>query len=135
MPTPVSPTAFARSRAAAAPAAGGVQRVVLRLENVTSTHPGPMYDVYLNVPDGDSPQQHPDLHVGRAAMFGIAKASRRTAPHGGGGQTFSFDITRLYNRLSSAGAIDPRHVRVSFVPVRADRNAPVRVGRVSLYFA
>lgn len=135
MPTPVSPATFARSRGVALAPGGGVKRVVLRLENVTSSHPGPMYDVYLNVPKGDAPKQHPDLHVGRAAMFGIAQASRRTAPHGGSGQTFAFNITRLYNRLAAAGAIDPQHLRVSFVPVRADRNAPVRVGRVSLYFA
>jgi tyrosinase len=93
-----------------------------------------MYDVYLNVPEADRPDQHEDLHVGRAAMFGVAQASKPSAQHGGSGQTFAFDITELYNRLSAAGAVDPKRLRVSFVPVRASKNAPVRVGRVSLYF-
>jgi tyrosinase len=139
LPTPVSPVTFAQGRAGAMaapqPPSPTMQHVMLRLENVTSTHPGPMYDVYLNVPATDTPAQHEDLHVGRAAMFGIAQASRKDGPHGGSGQTFAFDITDLYRRLAAAGAIDPQHLRVSFVPVRASKAAPVRVGRVSLYFA
>jgi tyrosinase len=134
LPTPVSPAAFRQFARTPTSAPSGLQHVTLRLENVTSTHPGPMYDVYLNVPEADRPDQHEDLHVGRAAMFGVAQASKTSAQHGGSGQTFAFDITELYNRLSAAGAVDPKRLRVSFVPVRASKNAPVRVGRVSLYF-
>jgi tyrosinase len=149
LPTPVTPQTFAARRAPvsgtpappAAPATPGggaaapVQHVVLRLENLTSRHPGPVYDVYLNVPPGSDPKQHEDRFVGRAALFGIAKASRPGGLHGGGGVTVAFDITELYQRLAAAGAIDPQHLRVSFVPVRARNSDKVSVGRISLYFA
>ena len=136
----MSPAAFAASRhrpaAAAASAAPTPQRVVLRLEQVTSEKPAPAYDVFLNVPDDDPPSTHVDLHVGRASMFGVVQASRRGKGHGGSGLTFAFDITLLYRRLSGPAGFDSKQMRVSFVPVAGKgTNASVRVGRVSLYFA
>ncbi|HEX3771552.1 MAG TPA: tyrosinase family protein [Polyangiaceae bacterium] len=130
VPTPVTASAFA-----AHARTGKVEHVVLRLENVTSAHPAPVYDVYLNVPAPSAPKQHEDRFVGRASMFGIAKATLARGQHGGSGVAFAFDITALYRRLEAAHAIDPQHLRVSFVPVRARNDAKVHVGRVSLYFA
>jgi tyrosinase len=145
LPTPVTPVAFAASRrragaalglAPAAPGAATPGRVVLRLEQVTSSGSAPAYDVFLDVPDGDDPGRHADLHVGRASMFGLVQASRRGQSHGGSGLTFSFDITALYGKVHAQAWFDPTQLRVSFVPV-ASRGvkADVHVGRISLYFA
>ena len=68
-------------------------------------------------------------------MAAIERTRTAQHPHGGSGQTFAFDITRLYYRLHAAGEIDPTHLRVSFVPVRAMAGAKVQVGRISMYFA
>jgi tyrosinase len=95
----------------------------------------PTYDVFLNVPEGDDPNDHEDRFVARVAMFGIKQASDPRGAHGGGGQNFAFDITRLYHHLADQGEIDPKEVRVSFVPVSPIGTPSVIVGRVSLYFA
>jgi len=107
----------------------------LQLEQVTSNDVAPTYDVFLNVPQGEDPNKHEELFVGRVAMFGIRQASDPRGLHGGGGQNFAFDITDLYYDLADRGQIDPTALRVSFVPVSPIGKPSVTVGRVSLYFA
>jgi|HubBroStandDraft_6_1064221.scaffolds.fasta_scaffold35697_4 tyrosinase len=140
IPTPVTPHAFSLAAgnqvpAAAAPARQLVQNVTLQLEQVTSSDVAPTYDVFLNVPNGDDPNQHDDRFVGRVAMFGIAQASDPQGLHGGGGQSFAFDITKLYHHLDDLHKIDPQKLRVSFVPVSTIGSPHVTVGRISVYFA
>lgn len=139
VPTPVTPHAFryGMRRAAPTPATAGplVQHVTLQLEQVTSSDVAPTYDVFLNVPAGEDPNKHEDRFVARVAMFGIKQASDPRGSHGGGGQTFAFDITKLYYHLADLGQIDPKELRVSFVPVSPIGKPSVTVGRVSLYFA
>jgi tyrosinase len=142
VPTPVTPGAFAAGARAAKPQAVAqatiqqlVGHVLLQLENMKSEAHSPTYDVYVNVPTGADPKKHPDRFVQRMTLFGAPQASDPANPHGGSGQTFAFDITPLYHRLHAAGEIDPTHLRVSFVPVRAKAGATVQVGRISLYFA
>jgi hypothetical protein len=140
LPTPITPRAFrfAADKRAPPPTATTkqlVQHVTLHLEHVTSTDVAPTYDVFLNVPLGEEPNQHDDRLVARVAMFGIKQASDPRGPHGGGGQTFAFDVTQLYHRLADLGEIDPQNLRVSFVPVSPLGVPHVTVGRISLYFA
>jgi hypothetical protein len=138
VPTPVTPHAFLSARrAVSATATVGqqVQHVTLQLEQVTSSDVAPTYDVFLNVPLGEDPNNHEDHFVARVAMFGIRQASDPYGSHGGGGQNFAFDITKLYYRLADLGEIDPKELRVSFVPVSPIGKPSVTVGRVSLYFA
>jgi tyrosinase len=143
VPTPVTPRAFAAGARAASLQASVAQptiqqlvgHVLLQIENMKSAAHSPTYDVYLNVPNGADPKAHPDRFVQRMTLFGAPQASDAANPHGGSGQTFAFDITRLYYRLHAAGEIDPTHLRVSFVPVRAMAGAKVQVGRISMYFA
>jgi tyrosinase len=139
LPTPVTPQAFKAAASPKAPAMSGpasalVQRVILQLENVTSTAIAPTYDLYIDVPDRQDPSAHEDRFVGRVAMFGIAQASNPSGRHGGGGQSFALDITDLYHRLFDAGELDPKSMRVSFVPVEPEGDPRVSVGRISLYF-
>lgn len=125
-----APAAAAASMAAA----GGVQRVFLNIEKVTAKEPAPSYDVYVNVPDGQSPKDNPHLFVGRLPMFGLAEASSKTASNSGAGLHYALDITPLYAHLSSQPGWDPDNLHVSFVPARGAKPADVSVGRVSLYF-
>lgn len=140
VPTPVSPQAFrfAADKRMPPPTAKArqlVQQVTLHLENVTSNDVAPTYDVFLNVPDGEDPDKHDDRYVARVAMFGIRQASDPLGLHGGGGQNFAFDITQLYHHLDDLGEIDPKKLRVSFVPVSPIGQPQVTVGRISLYFS
>jgi tyrosinase len=140
VPTPVTPHAFRsaidrRAVSATATARQLVEHVILQLEQVTSSDVAPTYGVFLNVPIGEDPNTHEDRFVARVAMFGIRQASDPRGSHGGSGQNFAFDITRLYYQLADLGQIDPNELRVSFVPVSPIGKPSVTVGRVSLYFA
>ena len=140
LPTPVTPRAFRLARdkyavPATATARQLVQHVTLQLEQVTSSDVAPTYDVFLNVPPGEDPNKHEDRFVARVAMFGIKQASDPRGAHGGGGQNFAFEITKLYYDLADLGEINPNNLQVSFVPVSPVGKPSVTVGRISLYFA
>jgi hypothetical protein len=113
-----------------------VQReVYLYIENFACTEPAPPFRVYLNVPPGEAPQQHPELRVGNLGTFGLMKLSDPQGPLGGAGMTFTVDITDAFARLAATRNWDSRHLRVSFSPGFWEAPVPaVKVGRVSLYF-
>lgn len=127
------PAAFATA-AATATAAGGVRRVFLNIEKLVSKDPAPSYDVYVNVPEGQLPQDNPHLFVGRLPMFGLVEASTKGPSSPGAGLHYALDITHLYAHLSALPGWDPNNLRVSFVPARGGEPVDVSVGRVSLYF-
>jgi tyrosinase len=110
-------------------------RVHLNLENITGETGAVNYDVYVDLPEGAAPEQHPELLAGVLAPFGIARSSTRRDPHtGGSGLNAAFDITAIVARLQAEGAWDPGNVRVSFVPtVGDDAPVPINVGRISVY--
>jgi tyrosinase len=121
-------------------AAAGPPRVFLKLENVSGTSlTASSYNVFVNVPAGASPADHPDRRAGRASMFGVVESSGADPTHSGSGLTFSFEITDLVRRLEEAGDWDPTHLRVAFVPVRDAAGelyeGDVTIGRVSVYYA
>ena len=68
-------------------------------------------------------------------MFGIKQASDPQGQHGGGGQNFAFDITKLYYSLDALGEVDTDELYVSFVPVTPIGIPYVKIGRIGLYFA
>ena len=110
------------------------RQVILRVENVTCDKLAPSFDVYLNVPRGHAPQEHPELLTGGLGLFGIVQASQGSGPHGGAGMNFRIDATGLFNRLAAMKDWDPKVLRVTFVPEVWDTPIPqVKVGRVSLY--
>ena len=143
VPTPAHATARKRLAAAVAAVApaesiaaapAGPPRVLLQLENLTAGGRANSYDVYVNIPAGAEPTQHPERFAGRLDLFGVAEASRATAQHPGSGLTYTLDISGIYHELSTAAGWDPEHIDVSLVPVRTWEGAPVTVGRVSLFF-
>lgn len=110
-------------------------RVNLNVENITSDQSAPVYEVYVNLPEGDQPNKHPELLVGTLPMFGVEETSRPDNLHPGNGMNYRLDATAVYTRLSAAKDWDPKNLLVSFVPTGlVDWNPNVKVGRVSVYF-
>jgi tyrosinase len=112
---PVDLTPARRRRAApdAAEPAGG-ERAYLRVEGITGAEAAPLYSVYVNVPEGEDPADHPELRAGSVSTFGLEESSRTDDNHDGGGLTATFDITALRDRLAADGLWDEEHVDVSF---------------------
>jgi tyrosinase len=115
--------------------ASGPRRIYLNLENVTGTGAPGGYGVYLNVPQGADPQQHPDRFAGILPMFGVAEASRLDSEHGGAGLHYVLNVSNLVNRLSAEPGWNPQALSVVFVYRGNDGPANAQVGRISLYYA
>jgi tyrosinase len=135
---------------AAGPAAAAVadessapRRVHLSIENVTGPEPMP-HLVYVNLPEGADPVQHPERLAGSLSMFGLAEASGEDPDHPGSGLQYSLDITGVVERLGEDWS--PDELRVTLVPKRvagqelsaaaaaADAAPPaIEIGRISVY--
>jgi tyrosinase len=121
------------------------RRVFLNLENITGKGSPKGYSVYVNVPDGQTPQQREDLFAGVLPMFGVTEATRESEKHSGEGLHYTLDITDLVERLKAQNAWDPSKLHVTFVPddepprkrmaAAAAPEPQFQVGRVSVYFA
>jgi tyrosinase len=109
-------------------------RVVLKLENVKGTGPISVLDVYVNVPAGDRPGDHPDLKAGSVGLFGLRQATKQDGPHGGGGLSFRLEITDIVDRLHLADALTTESLNVSVVPHRPiPADSDLTVGRISVH--
>jgi len=94
--------------------AGPAMRAYLRVEGVAGTSAGPLYGVYVNVPEGADPHDFPDLWVGSISTFGLAETSRTDDQHDAEGLTAVFDITPVRDQLVEEGRWDDTRVAVSF---------------------
>jgi hypothetical protein len=56
------------------------------------------YEVYVNLPEKPSAEDYKEHYAGAMFLFGVVRASTRSARHAGNGLHFSFDITDLVNR-------------------------------------
>lgn len=110
-----------------------VTRLYVALRMVRGSAPSPELGVYLNVPEGASPADHPDLLAGHLTLFGLNVASDPDGRHGGNGLGFTLDITDLASRLEAAGQFNPDQLRVTLVPEEGISAAsPVTVEEVSV---
>jgi tyrosinase len=123
------------------------QRVHLALENVTAQdRPIHTYEVYVNVPEGETPSSHPELMAGLIPRFGLVEASQPDKEHGGQGLNLSFDITDIVLTLEKNNSWDPNNLRITFAPHDKQEDVklasegrpvpprqPVTVGRVGVY--
>jgi tyrosinase len=111
------------------------KHVTLQIENMTGSDPAPGFSVYLNVPHGDEPEQHPDLSAGSFGLFGLVESSHPDSQHGGSGKGVKLNASEVVSHLIATKNWDPKSLRISFVPGYWDAPVPkVRVGRVSVYF-
>jgi tyrosinase len=115
-------------------AASGKSRVYLRFENITCQRTAPSLRVFLNLPPGDLPTDHPELRAGSIGLFGIDESSRPDGPHGGQGMTLDIDITNLFRQLMANTHWDAKHLNVTFIPAKWDAPVPqIRIARVSMH--
>lgn len=122
-----------RRRSAAGPgmaAEGGSERVYLNLENVRGKADATAFKVYVGLPEGSNPAEHPRNMAGGIALFGVAQATEAGGDQAGAGLTYVLDITPIVEHLG----LDADKLNVDIVPVRpvAD-DADVSVGRISVY--
>lgn len=103
----------ARTRSAALEELAG-RRAYLRVEGITGTTGAPLYSVYVNVPEGADPADHPELRAGSVSTFGMEEASRTDETHDGNGLTATFEITELRARLAAEGRWDDERMAISF---------------------
>ncbi len=109
-------------------------RVYLNLENVRGTHDATALSVFINLPQGSNPADHPDLLAGTVGLFGLRRATNADGKHIGGGLSFLLDISPIIDRLHLDNALNTNTVRVEIVPNRAvPDNSEITVGRVSIY--
>lgn len=109
-------------------------RVFLNLENVQGTQNATVLAVYLNVPAGDNPSDHPELLAGSVGLFGLRGASAPGGRHGGQGLSFTLEITKIVDALHLNNQLNLDALDVMIVPTRPlSEHAPITVGRISLY--
>jgi tyrosinase len=125
------------------------RRTFLNFQNITGSGKARRYSVYVNLPAGSMPVDHPELYAGDLPMFGVAESSRADENHPGSGVEYTLEITSILATLESSPQWNPANLQVSFIPkppaagsVRALRAiaspAPdheIQVGSVSLYYA
>lgn len=109
-------------------------RVYLNVENVRGTHDATALSIFIRLPEGSDPVEHPELLAGTVGLFGLRRATMADGKHVGGGLSFLLDISPVVDRLHLNNAMSADPLRVTIVPNRAvPENAVITVGRVSIY--
>ncbi len=123
-----------RDLPAADAAAATTDRVFLNLENVRGQSDASAFNVYVGVPDGEDPTDHPDRLAGSVAPFGLRQASQLDEEHAGQGLTFVLDITSLVDQLGADDSFDVDSLPVRIVPLRElAGQAELSIGRISMF--
>jgi len=119
---------------AAASEAAPPDRVILNLESVRGARDAHVLSVFINLPSGAKPADHPELLAGSVALFGLGEASSDTGPHGGQGLNFSMDITKTIDAMHLNNALDTDSLDISLVPNRVvTPEGKVTVGKISIF--
>lgn len=109
-------------------------RVFLNLENVRGLADSTAFSVYVDLPDGANPVEHPERLAGSIALFGVSKATRTDDEHAGAGLTYVLEISGIVDALHLENKLNAESLDVSIVPVRpVPEAAQVTIGRVSIY--
>jgi tyrosinase len=109
-------------------------RVFLNLENVRGDADAAAFRVYVGVPNGENPENHPDQLAGSIAPFGLSQASTPGQEHAGQGLTFVLEITDIVDRLHLQDSLDVDALPVQIVPVHPiGDDAGLTIGRISIF--
>jgi tyrosinase len=109
-------------------------RVFLNLENVRGAEDATVLDVYINLPEGAKPGDHPELFAGGVSLFGLRRASAKDEKHGGEGLNLVLDITDVVDALHLKNGLNVDSLDVRIVPANEVRDEDqIMVGRVSIY--
>lgn len=108
-------------------------RLFLNLENVRSFSDAVAFQVYVNLPEGANPADHPERAAGSVALFGVTAATDPDG-HGGGGQTYVLEITDIVDALYLENALETKALEVRIVPImEVPEEAQVSIGRVTVF--
>jgi tyrosinase len=108
-------------------------RVFLNLENITSQNDTAVFDVYVGLPAGADPSEHPENRAGVVSLFGVRASTNMTDPHGGAGLTKVLEITDTIDQLHLSGSSDLSKLSITFVPVSNVGDGGITIKRVSIY--
>jgi tyrosinase len=109
-------------------------RVFLNLENVRGPSDAAIFQVYVGVPDGEAPSDHPELLAGSIAPFGLRKASTPNDEHAGQGLTFVLEISDIVDHLHLSDSFDVERLPVRIVPMHSvPDDSAITVGRISIF--
>lgn len=109
-------------------------RIFLNLENVRGRSDATTFRVYINLPEGENPDEHPERLAGSIALFGVRKASLADGEQGGDGLTFVLEITRIVDALHLEDSLATRPLDVRLVPVNpVPDSAQISIGRISVF--
>jgi hypothetical protein len=111
---------------------GRPKRMLLRVENMTSTTVAPPFDIYFNLPPGEDGEKHPELYALTLSTFGLPESSIPHDQHPGDGLSFIQDVTQLFMYLAEKTEWDQKTLRLSFFPAPWSDDFHVQVSRVSL---
>ncbi len=129
------------------------EALYLNVEDIDAPrNPGLVYGVYVNAPQGASPEEKQQYHVGNVSLFGIEAVKDPSRPHAVPGLRHTFNISHVVSRLKAANRWNPATIDVTFEPVlpvarpapgmgiaedmpqlRDAADNPIRIGRVSLF--
>lgn len=114
--------------------AAAPDRVFLNLENVRGLVDSAAFRVYLGLPEGANPAEHPEHLAGSIALFGVRKATLTNGEHAGQGLTFVLEVTKIIDELHLSGALDVDSLGVRIVAVNPiPSEAQISIGRVSIF--
>lgn len=114
--------------------AAAPDRVFLNLENVRGNADASGFSVYVGLPDGADPAEHPELLAGSVGLFGISQASDPDEEHAGEGITYVLEISDVVDALHVGNAFDVEALPVTIVPdMGVDAASDVTIGRVSIF--
>jgi tyrosinase len=131
---PVVATVAARLAGAEGSTAEPVERLFLNLEGVRANEDAIVLDVYVGLPAGAVPADHPDLLAGSIGLFGTQAATDLDGPHGGQGLTHVLDVTDVVANLRRSDSLDPRELTVTIVPMTPlEPGDDVSVSRISVF--
>lgn len=109
-------------------------RVFLQLENVRGTHDAAVLSVYINLPSGAKPADHPELLAGTVGLFGLRRASYKDGKHAGQGLSFVLEVTKIVDALHLKQALNTNSVPVTIVArTKVPDQAKITVGQVRIY--
>ena len=127
--------------------------IYLNVEDIDAPHnPGLVYGVYVNAPQGATPDERQQYHVGNVSLFGIEAVKDPDRTHAVPGLKHTFNISHVVSRLKAANRWNPATIDVTFEPVvpvqrpapgmgiaedmpqlRDAASTPIRIGRISLF--
>jgi len=115
-------------------AAPAPDRVFLNLENVRGLSDSSVLKIYVGLPAGAVPADHPERLAGSVSLFGVAKASIVDGEHAGQGVTLDLEITDIVDTLHLSGALNAGPLDVRIVPLNPiPETAKITIGRVSIF--